>query len=48
MILNEINILREIDHKNIPKLQRVYENEQKIFFVLDLVLGETLLDLIWR
>jgi serine/threonine protein kinase len=47
MVLNEINILRQVDHPGIIKLHRVYEDAEKIYFVLDFIQGETLLNLIW-
>jgi calcium-dependent protein kinase len=48
MLLNEINILRQIDHPNIVKMHRLYEDEETVSLVLDLITGQTLLNLIWR
>ena len=39
MLINEINILRELDHPNIIKLYEVYETENTIYLVLELIEG---------
>jgi serine/threonine protein kinase len=47
-LVQEISIMRELSHPGIVNLHRVYEDSNHIDLVLDLVHGETLLDLIWR
>jgi len=36
-MLNEIEIMRELDHDNIIKLYEVYETEKSIYLVLELI-----------
>ena len=36
---NEIEIMRSLTHPNIIKLYEVYEGEEHIYFVLDLLTG---------
>src|SRR5690349_8869549 len=43
-LMNEINILRDIDHPNVIKLHKVYETSSHIHLVLDYLEGGDLLD----
>jgi serine/threonine protein kinase len=36
-MLNEIEIMRALDHENIIKLYEVYETEKSIYLVLELI-----------
>lgn len=38
-MLNEINIMRSLHHKNILKLYEVYETEHSLYLVVDLLSG---------
>ncbi|CAG9321517.1 unnamed protein product [Blepharisma stoltei] len=42
-MINEIEILRNLDHPNIIKLHRVYESDTHIYLVLDYIKGGNLL-----
>jgi len=48
MILNEIKILRKIDHPNVVKIYEVYELDNEICIVLEYIEGERLLDYVTR
>src|SRR5689334_5662162 len=41
-MLNEIEIMRALDHENIIKLYEVYETEKSIYLVLELIQGKSL------
>ena len=43
-MINEIDIMRALDHDNIIKLYEVYETEKSIYLVLDLIQGKSLQD----
>jgi len=43
-MINEIEIMRVLDHDNIIKLYEVYETEKSIYLVLDLIQGKSLQD----
>lgn len=36
-LYNEININRKLDHKNIIKLHEVFETENSIYLIIDLI-----------
>lgn len=42
--MNEINIMRRLNHKNIIKMYEVYEGEYHIYIVLELLKGGELFD----
>lgn len=39
----EIEIMRMLNHKNIIKLHEVYEDEKKVYLILDLLEGGELI-----
>jgi len=41
-MLNEIDIMRDLDHEHIIKLYEVYETEKSIYLVLELIQGRSL------
>jgi len=41
-MLNEIDIMRCLDHENVIKLYEVYETEKSIYLVLELIQGKSL------
>jgi len=43
-MLNEIDIMRSLDHENIIKLYEVHETENSIYLVLELIQGKSLQD----
>ena len=43
-ILNEISILTKLDHPNITTIYEFWEDDKRIFMVLDIVKGEQLMD----
>lgn len=43
-MINEIELMRILDHDNIIKLYEVYETEKSIYLVLDLIQGKSLQD----
>jgi len=43
-IINEVHLMRHMEHKNIIRLHEVYEGEQHIYLVLDLLKGGELFD----
>ncbi|CAD8043014.1 unnamed protein product [Paramecium primaurelia] len=45
-LINEINILRSCDHPNIIKLYEIYESEDYIYLVMELLQGGELFDII--
>lgn len=46
LIRNEAYVNMNVNHKNIAKCYAIYEDQESIFFVLDLIEGGTLLDFI--
>ena len=42
-IINEINILRKINHKNLLKLYEIFETENSFYIITNLLSGGTLL-----
>ena len=44
MLLNDIKILKEMDHPNILKTYEFYEDDSKLSLVTDVVKGRNLLD----
>ena len=42
-LLNEIRIMRKIDHPNVLKLHEVHETVNSVYFVIDIVNGGELL-----
>lgn len=42
-LLNEIRIMRKIDHPNVLKLHEVHETVNSVYFVIDIVHGGELL-----
>ena len=42
--MNEINIMRELDHPHIIKLHEVFETENSFYLILDLMQGGKLED----
>lgn len=47
-LLNELNILRKISHKNIVKLEETFENEENIFIVTEFLEGGHLKSTIFK
>jgi len=47
-MLNEIDIMRSLDHENIIKLYEVYETEKSIYLVLELIQGKSLYEFLKR
>ena len=45
-MLNEIDIMRALDHENVIKLYEVYETEKSIYLVLELIQGRSLQELL--
>lgn len=45
-MLNEIDIMRFLDHDNIIKLYEVYETDKSIYLVLELIQGKSLQDVL--
>jgi len=45
-LINEINIMRSLDHENIIKLYEVHETDKSVYLVMELVKGQTLESLI--
>jgi len=43
-MINEIEIMRVLDHENVIKLYEVYETERSIYLVLELIQGKSLQD----
>lgn len=41
-MINEIDIMRTLDHENVIKLYEVYETEKSIYLVLELIQGKSL------
>ncbi len=46
--MNEIRILRKLDHPNIVKLHEVYEIDDEVCLVLEYIKGERLFDVILK
>jgi serine/threonine protein kinase len=46
MIVNEIDTMRRVRHPNIVNMHALYEDNDNLHLVLDLIVGETLFDLI--
>lgn len=42
MVMTEATIISRLDHPNIVKIGRVYENDQYIFIEMELLTGGTL------
>jgi len=47
-MLNEIDIMRALDHENVIKLYEVHETEKSIYLVLELIQGKSLQDVLKR
>ena len=45
-MLNEIEIMRAVDHENVIKLYEVYETEKSIYLVLELIQGKSLQEML--
>jgi len=45
-MLNEIEIMRNLDHENIIKLYEVYETDKSIYLVLELIQGKSLYEVL--
>ena len=45
-MLNEIDIMRALDHEHVIKLYEVYETEKSIYLVLELIQGKSLQELL--
>jgi serine/threonine protein kinase len=45
-MLNEIDIMRSLDHGNVIKLYEVYETEKSIYLVLELIQGKSMQELL--
>lgn len=43
-LLNEINIMKKLNHENIVKLLRIYETEKSVYLIIDLVKGKILMN----
>jgi len=41
-MLNEIDLLRDLDHENIIKLYEVHESERSLYLVMELIQGRSL------
>jgi len=41
--MNEIKIMRSLNHDHIVKLWKIYETEKSIYFIIELVNGKPLL-----
>jgi serine/threonine protein kinase len=48
VLLNEIDILKSLDHDNIIKLYEVHETENSIYLVMELIQGNSLQDILKR
>ena len=48
LMINEVNILRDLDHPNIIKIYEVYEDENEIYIVQELCTGGELFDRILK
>jgi len=44
LLRREIDIMRRVEHKNILKLHEIYESEEKVYIVMELVNGSELFD----
>ena len=47
-MLNEINLMRALDHDNTIKLYEVHESENSIYLVMELVQGKPLQDILTK
>src|SRR4051812_39030203 len=45
-MLNEIDLMRTLDHDNVIKLYEVHETEKSLYLVMELVQGKSLQDII--
>lgn len=45
-MLNEIEIMRALDHENVIKVYEVFETEKSIYLVLELIQGKSLQELL--
>jgi serine/threonine protein kinase len=45
-MINEIDIMRALDHENVIKLYEVYETDKSIYLVLELIQGKSLQDIL--
>jgi len=48
MIMNEINMMRKIEHPNIVKMHELYELEGEICLVMEYIQGDRLLDYVTK
>jgi len=44
LLKREVHIMKQVDHKNILKLHEIYEDEDSVFIVMELVQGSELFD----
>jgi calcium/calmodulin-dependent protein kinase I len=44
LLKREIDIMKKVDHKNILKLHEIYEDDQKVYIVMELINGSELFD----
>ena len=45
-MINEIDLMRTLDHDNVIKLYEVYETEKSIYLVIELIQGKSLQDIL--
>ena len=45
-LINEITLMRQLDHPNILKLYEVYETDDSMYLILELIKGGNLLEII--
>ena len=43
-MINEVSILTALDHPNMTKIYEFWEDEKRLFMVLDIVKGDQLMD----
>jgi len=44
LLKREVEIMRQVNHKNILKLNEIFEDETQVFIVMELVKGSELFD----
>jgi len=44
LLKREIDIMKKVDHKNILKLHEIYEDDEKVYIVMELINGSELFD----